>query len=216
MQRSHGQFHVLFVDHDRGLDLRGGDHLDIDAFFRQATEHLAGNAHVAAHADADDGDLADLGVARHFLRAQRRHHLVFQEVDRPCVVVAVHGEAEVGLSILADVLDDHVDFDVCIGHRTQDLVGDAGLVGHAKYGNFGFVAIERNTGYDGLFHFFVFLKGDQGAGLGFLVNVDIPGRETGQHAHGNLVLAGEFDRADLQDLGAQARHLQHFLETHRL
>jgi hypothetical protein len=29
----------------------------------------------------------------------------------------------------------------------------------------------------------------------------------------HLVLAGEFDRADLQHLAAQAGHLQHFLEA---
>src|ERR1043165_6922185 len=32
VQGAHGQFHVLLVDDDAGLDLTGGDHLDVDAF----------------------------------------------------------------------------------------------------------------------------------------------------------------------------------------
>ena len=43
---SHCQFKVFFVDDDRYLDLRGGDHLDVDAFFGQCAEHLAGDAGV--------------------------------------------------------------------------------------------------------------------------------------------------------------------------
>src|SRR4051812_28955142 len=63
MQRSDGQFHIFFVDHDRGLDLAGRNHLDVDALFAQHAKHLARHAHMAAHADAHDADLADLGVA---------------------------------------------------------------------------------------------------------------------------------------------------------
>src|SRR5687768_12510465 len=31
VQRTHGELHVLLVDHDAGLDLTRGDHLDVDA-----------------------------------------------------------------------------------------------------------------------------------------------------------------------------------------
>ena len=63
VQRAHRQFHVLLVDDDGGLDLAGGDHLDVDALLGQRAEHFGRDTHVAAHADADDGDLADLRVA---------------------------------------------------------------------------------------------------------------------------------------------------------
>src|SRR5437879_8030932 len=33
VQRPHGELHVFFVDDDRNLDLRGGDHLDGAALF---------------------------------------------------------------------------------------------------------------------------------------------------------------------------------------
>ena len=38
--------------------------------------------------------------------------------------------------------------------------------------------------------------------------------QRGQHPRRHTVFAGEFDRADLQDLGAQRGHLEHFLERH--
>ena len=37
--------------------------------------------------------------------------------------------------------------------------------------------------------------------------------EAREHARRHAVLAGELDRADLQHLGAQARHLEHFFES---
>src|SRR2546422_6882179 len=40
VQRPHGELHVFFVDHDRNLDLRGRDHLDVDALFR-SEEHTS-------------------------------------------------------------------------------------------------------------------------------------------------------------------------------
>src|SRR5690606_23702486 len=36
--------------------------------------------------------------------------------------------------------------------------------------------------------------------------------EGGKHAYGNAILASELHRTDLQHLGAERRHFQHFLE----
>ena len=63
VQHAHSKFQVLLVDHHRDLDLRGGDHLDVDALLGQRAEHLAGDADVGAHADADHRDLGDPVVA---------------------------------------------------------------------------------------------------------------------------------------------------------
>src|SRR5882672_8616427 len=60
VQRAHGELHVFFVDHDRNLDLRGRDHLDVDALFGESAEHLARDSGVGTHADAHHRDLADL------------------------------------------------------------------------------------------------------------------------------------------------------------
>ena len=38
VQRAYRQFDVLFVDHHRGLDLAGGDHLDVDALLAERAE----------------------------------------------------------------------------------------------------------------------------------------------------------------------------------
>jgi hypothetical protein len=48
-----------------------------------------------------------------------------QHVHGLLELAAVHGEGEVGGAVVADVLDDHVDVDVGVGDRAEDLVGDA-------------------------------------------------------------------------------------------
>ena len=213
MQGADGQLHVFFINHDRGLDFAGGNHLNVDALFAQGAEHFAGDAHVAAHANAHDGDFANFGVALHIGRTQRGQDFFFQQVGGAGKVVAVDGEAEVGFAILADVLDDHVHFNVGFCHSAQNLVGDTGLVGYAQHVDFGFVAIERNAGNDGLFHLFVFLKGDQGARFGFFMNVDVPRREAGEHTQRHFVFACKLNRANLQHFAAQRGHFQHFFKA---
>ena len=136
-------------------------------------------------------------------------HLLVQHVHRLGVLAAIHGEREIGHVVDARVLDDHVDVDVGFADRTEYLVGDAGAVRHAHDGDLGFVVVERDAGNNGFFHFVVFLIRNQRARAFFLF-------EGGQHAQFHFVLAGEFDRADLQHLGAEARHLEHFLESDRV
>ena len=106
MQGAYGQLQVLLVDHHRGLDLGGGDHLDVHAFLAQSTEHGGSHTHVAAHADTDDADLGDIGVAHHFRGTQRRSHLFAQQFQCALVIALADGEAEVGLAVFGDVLND--------------------------------------------------------------------------------------------------------------
>ncbi len=60
----------LRVDHHRDLDLRGRDHLDVDAVVGERAEHLGRDAGVAAHAEPDDRHLGD--VRRPCGRPRRR------------------------------------------------------------------------------------------------------------------------------------------------
>src|SRR5690606_20552911 len=150
------------------------------------------------------GDLAHGAVALDRTRANVGAD-AFEHLQRLGEVAAANSEGEVGGAVMTDVLDDHVDVDVGVGDRPQDLVGDARLVGHAGDGELGFVAREGDAGDDGLFHVLVFLNGDERA-LAFAIF------EAGEDAQLDLVLACEFDRADLQDLRAEAGHLQHLLE----
>ena len=119
--------------------------------------------HMAAHANTHDAHFANLCIANHFLSTQLRQHFFAQQIHGTVVVAMVHGKAEVGAAILAQVLDDHIHFNIGIRHRAQNTVSHTRGVRHAKHGNFGFAAVECDARYDGLFHFFVFLKGDQGA-----------------------------------------------------
>src|SRR5690606_25193149 len=157
MQGTHGQFHVLVVDDHRSLDLAGADHLDVDALFRQRTEHAAGHANVTAHADTDDGYLADLVVRHDFLGADGRAHLVLQQIQRASEIVAVDREREVRGAFDRLVLQNHVHVDVGRCHGAQDGVRDTGLVRYGKQGELRFVATEGDARDYGMFHFLVFL-----------------------------------------------------------
>nr|GEU28296.1 hypothetical protein [Tanacetum cinerariifolium] len=215
MQRAHGQFHVFFVDQDRDFDLRRRDHHDVDALFRQRAEHLRGHAHVRTHAHAHHGDFRDLGVAGHAGGAQRLLGAV-QDVHGALVVVAGHGEREVGFTFDRLVLYDHVHFDVGVRHGSEDVVGHARTVRYAQDGDFGLVAVERDAGDDCLFHVLVFLKRNQGAGVGFFFDVEHRVGQRRQDAGRHAVVTGEFHRAGLQHFRAQRRQFQHFFERDRL
>src|SRR6266568_2542420 len=143
VQGPHGELHVFFVDDDRNLDLRGGDHLDVDALFGEGAEHLACDSGVGAHADAHHRDLADLVVAANVCGFDVVLDLQVEYVERLLVLVAVHGERQVGQAVYAGVLDDHVDVDVGVADRPEDRIGDAGSIGHAHDGDLRFVAVER-------------------------------------------------------------------------
>ena len=81
MQHAHSEFQIFLVDHHRNLDFGGGDHLNIDAFFRQSAEHFAGDADVRTHADADHRNFGRFFIANNILRADVFLHLVFEQGD---------------------------------------------------------------------------------------------------------------------------------------
>src|SRR5262245_25854396 len=95
VQHAYRELQVLLVDHHRDLDLRGGDHLDVDALVGERLEHLRGNAHVRAHPDADDRYLADPVVTDDLACLEHAPLLASQHVERPLIFGAVHGEREV-------------------------------------------------------------------------------------------------------------------------
>ena len=96
----------------------------------------------------------------------------------------------------------------------EDLIRDARLVGHAHHGDARFVALERDARDHCFFHGLVFFKSNQGARVHFVFERNQRVGQAGEHARLHLILAGEFHRADLQHLRAEARHFQHFLERH--
>src|SRR5690606_41808083 len=107
VQRAHRQLEILFRHHHGNLDLRGADHLDVDALRRQRLEHLAGDTGVRTHADADQGYLGDLVVTGDLACAKIRRSFL-ENLLRLGEIVAVHGEGEVGGALGTDVLHDHV------------------------------------------------------------------------------------------------------------
>ena len=62
MQGLDRKFHIFPINQHRYFDLGGCNHLDVDALVRQHFEHFGGHTGVAAHADANDGDLGHIRV----------------------------------------------------------------------------------------------------------------------------------------------------------
>ena len=93
---------------------------------------LAATPGMAAHAGADDRDLADVGIGLDAADVERLEHL-----GRRAQVVAGDREREVGLLVVGDrlVLDDHVDVDVGVGEGAENASRDAGLVGESGQGH---------------------------------------------------------------------------------
>src|SRR5690606_22258417 len=141
----HGQFHILVVDDDRGLDFAGADHLDVDALFRQGAEHQAGHTHVAAHAYTHDGDLANLVVGSNFFCAHGRADLILQQFQGAGEIVAIHREGKVGGTFDGLILQNHVDVDVGSGNGAKNRVGHARGIGYGQQGDFGFIAAKGNA-----------------------------------------------------------------------
>ena len=62
-----------------------------------------------------------------------RLDLFLEHRPRTREFAAIDGEGKVGRAVVTDVLDDHVHVDVGFGDRTENLVGDAGAIGHAEH-----------------------------------------------------------------------------------
>ena len=91
MQGAHGELHVLILNQDRGFDLAGADHLDVDVFCGQCFKHQAGHAGVRAHTDTDDRDLGDFVVRNDLAGANSWADLALEQGERACELVAVKG-----------------------------------------------------------------------------------------------------------------------------
>ena len=123
-----------------------------------------------------------------------------------------HREGEVGGGAVGrDVLHDHVDIDVGVGERPEDIGGDARLVLDVADRNLRLVLGEGDAGDDLLFHDLL-LVANQGAGRA-AVRIDVLRLvEARAHEDAHPVHHAELDRAHLQHLGAERGELQHFLE----
>ncbi len=122
MQRAHRKLAILRIDHDRNLDLRSGDHLDIDVFMGQHLEHPRRDPGMGAHPATHDRNLGDLIFMAHAVSPDFAGDGLDQ-VDGPLEVGARHGEGHVGAAVGAGVLDNHVHDYSSGGDRAEDPGG---------------------------------------------------------------------------------------------
>src|SRR6185295_10885121 len=102
VQRPHRQLSINRIDQDADLNLRRGYGEDIDAALGQGLEHLGGDTGVAAHADADHGDLGHVGGTFHLKIADL---LLGPAQDLECSVEvrALHGKGHVSMLAVREV-----------------------------------------------------------------------------------------------------------------
>ena len=117
------------------------------------------------------------------------------------------GEGDVGLRGLGGrhVLHDHVDVDARLRDGAEDLGGHPDAVRHADDGDLGLAAVVGDAGDDRSFHSafsFVGVVLDPRAG---------PLRPRRAHVDGDAVAACVLDAAQVQDLAAVGREVEHLL-----
>ena len=78
------------------------------------------------------------------------------EIDGTAQIRLRNGERNVGHGSLTDVLDDHIDHDVGIGHGAEHARGDTRAIRHTDNRNLGLIAVSRHTRHHDPFHIGIF------------------------------------------------------------
>ena len=110
---------------------------------------------MGAHAGPDQAQLGHRVVGRVALGLQPGDDAV-ERLAGGRQVVDGHRAGDVGVTLLADVLNDHVDVDVGVGQGREDVGGHARPVGHAAHRDLGLVGGVGHAADDRLFHGSIF------------------------------------------------------------
>src|SRR5262249_559653 len=106
VEDAHRELDLLRLHDARDPDPRRRDHDEVDSLLGEELEHAERAAGVRAHADADDAHLGERVVERDALAvAAEVAALGGEELDGALHVALRHGEREVGVAGLRDVLD---------------------------------------------------------------------------------------------------------------
>ncbi|CWT62449.1 Uncharacterised protein [Neisseria meningitidis] len=90
--------------------------MDVDTLFGERAEDFGGYTDVRTHTQTDCRDFAYGVVAINRNRADTV--LAFrQDFQSLLVIAARYGKGKIGCAFAADILDNHIDFDVGIGNR---------------------------------------------------------------------------------------------------
>ena len=194
-----------FFDDHGDLDLRSGDHLDVDVTLGKGLEEFGCHTRVGAHADADNTEFGDAILLADPARSDLFGYAI-EEIADLFEFVTVHCEGDVGAAAGGNVLDDHVDHDVGVGQCREEACGASWFVGDLADGDLGLIALDADAAHDDLFHSCGFFFHD-GSWVVVKATADLEG-------HSKFL--GEFDRTGLHHLGAAAGHLEHLVVGDRL
>ena len=178
------------------------------ALVGQRAEHRAGDAGVAAHADADHADLGDVRVGRAARSSRSLAAVAGSAAAARGRSVLADGEGHVGGAVGGDVLHDHVHVDVRrrpAGRRSAAAM--PGRSGTRAHRDLRLVARIGDAGRPFPFPRFR-PRPPPVCRAGRCRAVVVEAR---QHLHAHPLLHRQLDAAGLQHLGADRGELQHFL-----
>ncbi len=200
MQRTHRQFAILGIGHDRDLDLGSRDHFDIDVFVGQHLEHPRRDAGVGAHPATDNRNLGHLIVIPYAAGSDLARDRLDQ-FEGALEVGTRDREGHIGAAVGAGVLDNHVHDYSAGGDRTENPGRQPGTVLDRAQSNLALVLVQRYARDQNIFHRLIFLSHPSPRSIA----------EARPHHQRYVETFGYFDRAILQNLGAQARQFEHFI-----
>ena len=155
---------------------------------------------MTAHPDADDRDLGDIPVRHQRVEGHRR---IPQHGYGAVEIGLRHGERDVRMrTAIGNILDDHIDIDLCIGKRPEDSRRHARAVFDARQRHLRILLRDRDPGNNLFFHYLILADDHRSRHM----------LETRQHLEAHPAPHRHGNRTRLQHPGALARHLQHFLE----
>ena len=204
---SAGGLRQVRVTHDcSDTDLRGGDHLDVHARVAQGLGKVRGHSRVRLHTSANQGNLAHVIVVDHVAPALALLQLA-QQVHAARAVRNGQREGDVRLLFLqgGDILQHHVDVDLRVRQRTEELRRLTRGVRDTQDGDLRLRIVGSYSGQDCFFHGDILqCSGNQRAGV-------VTVRRANSHRY--VERASVFHTAQHQDLRPRCGQLQHLLEA---
>ena len=161
MQGTNGQLSVFLLNYAGDLDLRGGDHQDIDALIRHNPKHGGGNTRVVSHTHANNGDFDDGFIPGYRFGPNLLGNLL-QYLHGAGIIGPHNRKGHIGQLSLAGILDDHIHQDPSLGDGLENLGGYPGLIRNLGDGDTRFILVIGNAGNQHGFHNPVLLN-DPGA-----------------------------------------------------
>ncbi len=157
MRDPHGLLHPVLVDDDRDFNLTGGNHLDIDALFREGGKELGRHPAVAAHPDPDHREFGD-PIGQSDFTGQGLFLEIGDNGLEPMHVIPADGKGDIRfipfplLTGTGYVLHDHIHVDPSFRYGLKEARRHSRLIRHPGNVHFSLVFFQAHSANNNIFH----------------------------------------------------------------